>query len=442
MHKSKLSRKLSGYARTLCINKETKQTTKTLIVRASDEEVSKNFCSATQIETFINAVKNARNDSRILMEIPSSEQNASVLSLKFLNLDPSANVKELFLEPRSIILAGGTMQPTSDLTDQLFTPLEIDENKIKLFSFDHVIPSANVLPIALSCGPSNRRLEFTFETRRNPQIIDDLSRLIINLCNIVPGGIVCFFPSYDYERLIFEQLKTSGLLSKIETKKNFFREPKESSQLASLLEDYSRCIKLTTNRGFTLNKANSVTGAVLFAVVGGKLSEGINFSDDLGRCVVMVGMPYAFKDNPELLERMKFMDNAHTKNNNSVPPVVNNNSISQNYYDNLCWKSINQTIGRSIRHAKDYAAILLVDSRYAKKLNSTRKFLPNWIEKHLKTTPLKTIAGRRISQRWMYDDGCRLLNGRCCRQRNNGQMLFGRQNGRNGYAGRRQLRQV
>jgi chromosome transmission fidelity protein 1 len=36
---------------------------------------------------------------------------------------------------------------------------------------------------------------------------------------VVPGGLVIFLPSYDYEDLFYKHLKTSGFLEKIEAKK-------------------------------------------------------------------------------------------------------------------------------------------------------------------------------------------------------------------------------
>lgn len=46
-------------------------------------------------------------------------------------------------------------------------------------------------------------------------------------------------------------------------------------------------------------------------------------------------------------------------------------------------KSVNQCIGRAVRHRYDYASVLLVDHRYAKP--HIQKLLPQWILSSLKT---------------------------------------------------------
>lgn len=61
----------------------------------------------------------------------------------------------------------------------------------------------------------------------------------------------------------------------------------------------------------------------------------------------------------------------------------NGKKASNDYYENLCMKAVNQAIGRSIRHQKDYSSILLVDSRYANK-ETVINSLPNWIKKRYK----------------------------------------------------------
>lgn len=45
-------------------------------------------------------------------------------------------------------------------------------------------------------------------------------------------------------------------------------------------------------------------------------------------------------------------------------------------------KAVNQSIGRSIRHSRDYASIVLIDKRYAR--TSVQRKLPEWIANQLK----------------------------------------------------------
>lgn len=193
----------------------------------------------------------------------------------------------------------------------------------------------------------------------------EISMILQNICNVVPGGVVCFFPSYQYEQEVFDYLKQNKIIENIEKRKTIFREPKASNEVESILQKYTKCINNAKN------KISNLSGALMLGVVGGKISEGLNFSDDLGRCVIVVGMPYPNKTSVELNEKILFL-NKNLKNR-----------AGDIYYENLCFKAVNQCIGRAIRHINDYAAIVLVDERYGLTANQTK--LSNWIQSSLKT---------------------------------------------------------
>lgn len=141
-----------------------------------------------------------------------------------------------------------------------------------------------------------------------------------NVCNVIPAGVVCFFSSYDYMEMVYKFLEDTGTISKIQLKKRIIKEPKNNYDTEKMLSDYS--------------KAAKNYGAFLFSVVGGKLSEGLNFADDLGRCVIVIGLPFPNKNNPELLEKMKFLEKKF------------NTAASTEYYENICMKAVNQCIGK------------------------------------------------------------------------------------------------
>ena len=75
--------------------------------------------------------------------------------------------------------------------------------------------------------------------------------------------------------------------------------------------------------------------------------------------MVLVGLPYAPPSDVELSERMRWLD--------AAPPALGGGpGAGRAHYEALCMRAVNQSIGRAIRHARDYAAIVLADARWTK----------------------------------------------------------------------------
>jgi chromosome transmission fidelity protein 1 len=190
---------------------------------------------------------------------------------------------------------------------------------------------------------------------------------------VTPNGIVVFFTSYAYMAYAIDDWRSNGLLPKLDQIKSVFVESKDNSGSEKVWNNYKRSATRSSTAGYTWNGSNINTGAILFCVMGGKMSEGINFSDELARCVVVIGMPYPDHRDPILQMKLNYADNMDPKS-------------SKDLYESMCMKTVNQSIGRAIRHINDYATIILLDARY-ERLQTIQR-LPEWIRKSLKVFPL------------------------------------------------------
>lgn len=190
--------------------------------------------------------------------------------------------------------------------------------------------------------------------------IEELGLLLCNLVSVVPEGIIVFFPSFEYVERVYGAWKSSGILDRIMKKKHVFREPRGNTHVESVLKQYQKTID--TLLSGPKEDSTPLNGAMLLAVVGGKISEGINFSDGMGRCIVMVGLPYPSLSNIELLERIKHIEglgdtNSKTLNTSTSDAYYDGDaqagfgilrscrSRGKEYYENLCMKAVNQSIG-------------------------------------------------------------------------------------------------
>ena len=119
-------------------------------------------------------------------------------------------------------------------------------------------------------------------------------------------------------------------------------------------------------------------GAIMLAVCRAKMSEGIDFSNDKCRAVIIIGLPFPQKLDPKVNAKMTWVNNRFVKlmkenKSENIEKIMSSNT----WYINQAAKTVNQAIGRVIRHVNDYGMIILLDKRFDEESNT--KNLPQWI---------------------------------------------------------------
>lgn len=316
------------------------------------------------VASLLTCLTNADADGRIALSVNSQkEKGPSQSNIRFLLLNPSSHFRSIAEETRSVLLLGGTLQPFRYLANSLFVHTSKPPSTLTYFSCGHVVNSSNVLATVVEKGPDGRELSFTHGTKFDKSLTTALLFSLTRLSQVAPNGMVVFMTSYSYLDFVVSQWRSGGLLHQLRQHKELFVEPRGVTEADNVWNDYSKAV----GRG---------VGAILFCVMGGKLSEGINFSNDLARCVVVVGMPYPDSRDPVLQEKMKQAEKLELSCGSGGSNVMS--AAGKMLYEALCMNSVNQSIGRSIRHAGDYASILLLDKRY--KQERVIKQLPSWIQ--------------------------------------------------------------
>ncbi|MDR1954355.1 MAG: ATP-dependent DNA helicase [Candidatus Methanoplasma sp.] len=211
----------------------------------------------------------------------------------------------------------GTLAPLADYTEEI--GLQDATERI----FPSPFPPENLK--TLYVGDVSTKFD---EFNNIPEIRLRMREYIVSLVRSVDRNTAVFFPSYALmERFLKENIKE-------DIRKGLFIERRGMTQL-ELMEEVSQ---------FRLTE-----GSVLFAVTGGRISEGLDFPDKDMEMAVLVGIPYPKPTaKQEALRRYYDMRFGNGWEHSSKIPAM---------------RKMRQAIGRLIRSGTDRGVAVILDRR-------------------------------------------------------------------------------
>ncbi|XP_052514364.1 Fanconi anemia group J protein [Budorcas taxicolor] len=285
-----------------------------------------------------------------------SRQKAAVHVLNFWCLNPAVAFSDINGKVWTIVLTSGTLSPMKSFSSELGVTFTIQ------LEANHVINNSQVWVGTIGSGPKGRNLCATFQHTETFEFQDEVGALLLSVCQTVSQGILCFLPSYKLLEKLKERWLSTGLWHNLELVKTVIVEPQggEKIDFDELLQVYYDAIKYKREKD----------GALLVAVCRGKVSEGLDFSDDNARAVVTIGIPFPNVKDLQV-ELKKQYNDQHSKLRGLLP--------GRQWYEIQAYRALNQALGRCIRHKNDWGALILVDDRFRSNPSRYISGLSKWV---------------------------------------------------------------
>ena len=238
-------------------------------------------------------------------------------------LDPSVVGRPIFEQCSGSILMSGTLYPPQMYSEILGIP----GDRVSCKEYDSGFPLGN-RPILIANDVTTKYSE-------REESMDSILAHIRAVIDKTRGNVAIFAPSYSMLNKIFSH----------------FEETWPRINKATLKEEQGMSKAAVQNILSSLREHQNMSGAALFGVLSGKLSEGVDYSDNILNSIVCVGLPMP-------------------------PPSARQDALIRYYtnkfYRNKAWKyaslqpavnSILQALGRPIRKKEDRAIVVLLEKR-------------------------------------------------------------------------------
>ena len=280
------------------------------------------------------------------------KEEDGAVALEVRNIDPSTKLQDIARAHACCVLISGTLSPIESYRRYYFGDLPV-----------------TAMSLPNSFPPQNRRIfcandiTTAYSMRRDRENLARTEDYITTFARL-PGNLAVYFPSYDLLNTFAERCAPRI------RKKQIYIESKDATASAAMLREF-------------MALPGTGRSGILFAVCGGKWSEGLDYRGEMLSGALVIGLPLAPFNRVRRMVidyfRMKFGEEGEFIS--YTLPAVN--------------RAL-QALGRVLRTPDDRGMLILGDRRFLER--RVHAGLPPWMQEEM--TACTVEAFRKEAERW------------------------------------------